>query len=200
MRTPPFFLSRIAQFQNSEASRTNSPADKTSMTSHWTNDTADQFNHWWKRCLASLRSRILAPPQFLRDDYMALLDSGAAVRTVSKQRLTVVTNLMFRTFCLTAAVIVAGCATTNGSQASRAAPPAPTVSTAAAVAPGADVEARRVAADAKKLNLEVVNQNGQVRYCRSNVVTGSRFGKDRQCFTAEQVEALRGQTQQSGSQ
>jgi hypothetical protein len=62
-----------------------------------------------------------------------------------------------------------------------------------------DVEARRVAADAKKLNLEVVKTDGQVRFCRSNVVTGSRFGKDRQCYTAEQVEMLRGQNQQSGS-
>ena len=151
-------------------------------------------------CLDSRGSRILGPPQFLRDDYMALLDSDAAVSTVSKQRLAVVTNLMFRTFCLTAAVIVAGCATQKGSQAPLAAAPAANVSTAAAVAPGADVEARRVATDAKRLNLEVANQNGQVRYCRSNVVTGSRFGKDRQCFTAEQVEALRGQTQQAGSQ
>jgi hypothetical protein len=28
---------------------------------------------------------------------------------------------------------------------------------------------------------------------------GSRFEKDRQCYTAEQVEALRAQAQQSGS-
>jgi hypothetical protein len=34
---------------------------------------------------------------------------------------------------------------------------------------------------------------------RSKVVTGSRFQIDRQCYTAEQVEVLQGQTQQSGS-
>jgi hypothetical protein len=132
---------------------------------------------------------------------MGLLDSNAAVSTVSTQReFTVGTNMVLRTFCLTAAVIVAGCATEKGPQTPLVATPVANVSPAAAIAPGADVEARRVAADAKKLDLEVVNQNGKVRYCRSNVVTGSRFGKDRQCYTAEQVEALRGQTQQSGSQ
>jgi hypothetical protein len=57
-----------------------------------------------------------------------------------------------------------------------------------------------VVAEAKKLNLEVVKKDGQVSFCRSNVVTGSRFQKDRQCYTAEQVEVMQGQTQQSGSQ
>jgi hypothetical protein len=109
--------------------------------------------------------------------------------------------MVFRTFCLTTTMIVSGCATQHtAAQSALAAAPAPNVAPAAAVAPGSDVEAQRVAADAKKLDLELVKQNGQVRYCRSNVVTGSRFGKDRQCYTAEQVEVLRGQTQHSGGQ
>jgi hypothetical protein len=132
---------------------------------------------------------------------MALFDSNAAVNIVSVRReFVVATTMMFRVFYLTTAIVVSGCATQHNSpQSPLTAAPAPVVSPAAAAEPGADVEARRVAADAKKLNLEVVKTDGQVRFCRSNVVTGSRFGKDRQCYTAEQVEALRGQTQQSGS-
>lgn len=138
---------------------------------------------------------------FLRDVYMALFDSNAVVKIVSVRReFIVATTMLFRTFCLTTAIVVSGCATQHNSpQAPLTAAPAPVVSPVPASAPSVDVEARRVAADAKKLNLEVVKTDGQVRFCRSNVVTGSRFGKDRQCYTAEQVEMLRGQNQQSGS-
>jgi len=59
--------------------------------------------------------------------------------------------------------------------------------------PGADVEARRVAAEAKKLNLEVVKKDGEVSFCRSNVVTAS-LPKDRQLlYGPEQVEVMQGQ-------
>lgn len=135
---------------------------------------------------------------------MPLFDSNAAVSTASLRReSTAATTLMFRTFCLTMAMIVSGCATQHNTApapvaaapAPLAAAPAPDVSPAAAVAPSASVDARRVAAAAKKLNLEVVKSDGQIRYCRSNVVVGSRFDKDRQCYTAEQVEAMRAQTQ-----
>jgi hypothetical protein len=128
---------------------------------------------------------------------MPLFDSNAAVSTASLRReFTAATTTLFRTFCLTMAVIASGCATQhNSAQSPLAVAPAPDVSPAAAAAPSAAVEARRVVAAAKKLNLEVVKNDGQVRYCRSNVVVGSRFDKDRQCFTAEQVEAMRAQTQ-----
>jgi hypothetical protein len=110
-------------------------------------------------------------------------------------------TMMLRTICLTTAMIVSGCATQhNSAQAPLTVAPAPVVSPAAAAAPSADAEARRVAADAKKLDLEAVKTDGQVRYCRATVVVGSRFGKDRQCYTAEQVEVLRGQAQQTGGQ
>ena len=109
-------------------------------------------------------------------------------------------NAMFRTFCVTTAMIVSGCATQhNDPPLPLTAAPAADVPPAVAAALDADVEARRVAADAKKLNLEVVKKDGKVSFCRSNVVTGSRFQKDRQCYTAEQVEAMQGQSQQSGS-
>jgi len=127
---------------------------------------------------------------------MPLIDSNAAVSTASLRReFTAATTTMFRTFCLTMAVIASGCATQHHSaQSPLPVAPAPDVSPAAAAAPSAAVEARRVAAEAKKLNLEVVKNDGHVRYCRSNVVVGSRFDKDRQCYTAEQVEAMRAQT------
>jgi hypothetical protein len=133
---------------------------------------------------------------------MPLFDSNAAVSAFANRReFIVATTVMFRTFCLTTVVIVSGCATQhNSAQSPLTVAPVPNVSPVPATAPSADVEARRVAADAKKLGLEVVKQDGRVRYCRSNVVTGSAFGKDRQCYTAEQVEVLRGQTQQSGGQ
>jgi hypothetical protein len=132
---------------------------------------------------------------------MGLFDSNAAVSIVSVRRESIVaTTKLFRTCCLMTAVIVCGCATQhNLPQSPSAAAPAPDASTTAAAAPNADVDARRVAADAKKLNLEAVKKDGGVRFCRSNVVTGSRFQKDRQCYTAEQVEVLQEQMQQSGS-
>jgi hypothetical protein len=114
---------------------------------------------------------------------------------------TVVRSTMFRTVCLTTAMLVSGCAT----QPNNPLPPPSTaaaasdVSQSGAAAPSGDVEARRVAAAAKKLNLDVVKKDGQVVFCRSNVVTGSRFQEDRQCFTAEQVEAMQQQAQQTGS-
>jgi hypothetical protein len=131
---------------------------------------------------------------------MPLFDSNAAVGTASPRRqFTAATTMMFRTFCLTMAMVVSGCATQhNSAQSPLTVAATPDVSPAAA-APNADVEARRVAAEAKKLNLEAVKMDGQVRFCRSNVVVGSRFEKDRQCYTAEQVEVLRAQAQQSGS-
>jgi hypothetical protein len=133
---------------------------------------------------------------------MPLFDSNAVVSTASLRReFTAATTTMFPTFCLTIAVIASGCATQHHSaQAPLPVAPAPDVSpAAAAAAPSAAVEARRVAAEAKKLNLEVVKNDGHVRYCRSNVVVGSRFDKDRQCYTADQVEAMRAQTQLPGS-
>ena len=113
---------------------------------------------------------------------------------------TVARSTTFRSLCLMTAMIVSGCATQHDNpQPPSTAAAASDVSQPGAAAPSGDVEARRVAAAAKKLNLDVVKKDGQVVFCRSNVVTGSRFQKDRQCFTAEQVEAMQQQAQQSGS-
>ena len=134
---------------------------------------------------------------------MSLIDSNEAVGADSGLLgSSVARSTMYRTLCLATAMIVSGCATqhNNPQTPPPTAPAAADVSPSGAAAPGADLKTRRVAAEAKKLNLEVVRKDGQVVFCRSNVVTGSRFQKDRQCFTAEQVEAIQEQSQQSGSQ
>ena len=133
---------------------------------------------------------------------MSLFDSHEVVGADSVlQGSTVARSTIFRSLCLTTAMIVSGCATqhNNPPPPPHSAAAASDVSQSVAAAPNGDVEARRVAAAAKKLNLDVTKKDGQVVYCRSNVVTGSRFQKDRQCFTAEQVEAMQQPAQQSGS-
>lgn len=125
---------------------------------------------------------------------MSLVDSNGAVRGKSSS--------VCRALYLVTAMSVCGCATQHGDPQPLppAATAAPDVSRSGAAAASVDVETRRVAAAARKLNLDVVKKDGQVVFCRSSVVTGSRFQKDRQCFTADQVEAMQEQTQQSGSQ
>lgn len=123
---------------------------------------------------------------------MSLVDSNRAVRGKSSS--------VCRALYLATAMSVSGCATQHYNPPPPAATSAPDVSRSGAAATSADVETRRVAAAAKKLNLDEVKKDGQAVFCRSTVVTGSRFQKDRQCFTADQVEAMQEQTQQSGSQ
>jgi hypothetical protein len=132
---------------------------------------------------------------------MQLLDSNATVSAASvRGEFTGANTAIFRAFCLAMAMIASGCATQHdAAQPPLAVAAAPAASPAVAAAPGSEVDARRVAADAKKLNLEPVKSDGQVRYCRANVIVGSRFEKDRQCYTADQVEAMGAQAQQSSS-
>jgi hypothetical protein len=134
---------------------------------------------------------------------MSLIVSNEAVGADAVLLGSAVTRpTLFRTLCLATAMIVTGCATPHNTMPppSSTAAAAPGVSPSGAAAPSADVESRRVAAAAKKLNLDVVKKDGQLVYCRSIVVTGSAFQKDRQCFTAQQVEAMQEQTQQSAAQ
>jgi hypothetical protein len=134
---------------------------------------------------------------------MSLIDLNEAVGADSLLLgSTVIRPSLFRILGLAMAIIVTGCATPhdNPQPPSSTAVAAPSVSPSAAAAPSADVESRRVAAAAKKLNLDVVKKDGHLVFCRSIVVTGSAFQKDRQCFTAEQVEAMQEQTQQPGVQ
>src|SRR5258708_39970590 len=101
---------------------------------------------------------------------MPLLDSNAAVSAVSVRREFIpATTMMFRTFCLTTAMIVSGCATQHNSpQSPLTAAPAPDVAPAAAAAPSANVEARPGAGGAKKINPGVVKKDGRGRIFRTN--------------------------------
>ena len=50
-------------------------------------------------------------------------------------------------------------------------------------------------AQARNLNLKLVNQDGQQVFCRSNFVTASRIQRDTTCYTAEQLDQLEAQQQ-----
>jgi hypothetical protein len=88
-------------------------------------------------------------------------------------------------------LILAGCAAQG--------PPAAFISPSGAAAPTADIEAQRLAA-AKNLNLKVMNKDGQVLYCRANLVTGSHIQRDTRCYTAEQVDRMQYQAQRDFEQ
>jgi PBP1b-binding outer membrane lipoprotein LpoB len=85
-----------------------------------------------------------------------------------------------------AAVLISGCASQPTAP--------PTLSSPAAAAPTADIEAQR-AAQARNLNLKVVNKDGQQLFCRSNYMTTSRIQRDTTCYTADQLDRMEGQQQ-----
>jgi PBP1b-binding outer membrane lipoprotein LpoB len=92
-----------------------------------------------------------------------------------------------RALMLGTAMIIGGCA---GQPAS---PPTPSSSPAAA-APTADIQAQRLA-QARNLNLKVVNKDGQQLFCRSNFITTSRIQRDTTCYTADQLDRMELQQQ-----
>lgn len=92
-----------------------------------------------------------------------------------------------RALMLLTAVIVGGCASQPSS------PPTP-LSSPAAAAPTADIEAQRLA-QARNLNLKIVNKDGQQLFCRSNYITTSRIQRDTTCYTADQLDKLEAQQQ-----
>jgi hypothetical protein len=88
-----------------------------------------------------------------------------------------------------------GCVTQpSGPQAKQPTAQAPAVSSSAALQPTDSVEARRLAA-AHKLNLKVVDKDGQQLFCRSNLVTGSHLQRDETCYTADQLDHMQAQMQ-----
>jgi hypothetical protein len=91
-----------------------------------------------------------------------------------------------RALMLGTAMLIGGCA-------SQPAGP-PTTSSPAAAVPTADIEAQR-SAQARNLNLKVVNKDGQQLYCRSNFMTTSRIQRDTTCYTADQLDKLEAQQQ-----
>jgi hypothetical protein len=48
-------------------------------------------------------------------------------------------------------------------------------------------------AQAKNLNLKLVDKDGKQLFCRSNFVTASRIQRDTTCFTADQLDQLEAQ-------
>jgi len=92
-----------------------------------------------------------------------------------------------RALMLGAALIIGGCA---GQPASPPTPP----SSPAAAAPTADIQSQRLA-QARNLNLKVVNKDGQQLFCRSNFVTTSHIQRDTTCYTADQLDRMEAQQQ-----
>jgi hypothetical protein len=94
---------------------------------------------------------------------------------------------------------VAGCAGhPSNPQANVVAPAVPAGAPAAGAAP-ADLETQRLA-QARNLNLKVVNKDGQELFCRSNWVTGSHIQRDMRCYTAEQFDLMQAQIQRQADQ
>jgi|ERR1700761_5598449 hypothetical protein len=89
-----------------------------------------------------------------------------------------------RATMLVTAILIGGCA----------AQPATPGTSPAAAAPTADIEAQR-AAQARNLNLKVVNKDGQQLFCRSNYVTASRIQRDTTCYTADQLDEMEARQQ-----
>jgi hypothetical protein len=50
-------------------------------------------------------------------------------------------------------------------------------------------------AQARNLNLKLVNKDGQQVFCRSNWQTGSRIQRDTTCYTADQLDKMEAQQQ-----
>lgn len=92
-----------------------------------------------------------------------------------------------RALLLMTAAMIVGCASQ---------PPAP-ASGPVAVAPG--VEAQRLA-QAKNLNLKVVNKDGQQLFCRSNYITTSHIQRDTTCYTGDQLDKMEAQQQREVDQ
>ena len=89
-----------------------------------------------------------------------------------------------RAMMLMTAILIGGCAGQSTT---------PSTSPAAAV-PTADIQAQRVA-QARNLNLKVVNKDGQQLFCRSNYMTTSRIQRDTTCYTADQLDKMEAQQQ-----
>ena len=92
-----------------------------------------------------------------------------------------------RALMLGTAMIIGGCA-------GQPSVPSTSPSSPAAAAPTGDIQAQRLA-QARNLNLKVVNKDGQQLYCRSNFMTTSRIQRDTTCYTADQLDKMELQQQ-----
>ena len=91
-----------------------------------------------------------------------------------------------RALMLVTAMLIGGCASQPAGS--------PTPTGAAAAVPTPEIEAQRLA-QARNLNLKVVNKDGQQLFCRSNYVTTSHIQRDTTCYTADQLDKMEAQQQ-----
>jgi hypothetical protein len=91
-----------------------------------------------------------------------------------------------RALMLVMAMLIGGCASQPASP--------PTPSSPAAAAAAGDIGAQRLA-QARNLNLKVVNKDGQQLFCRSNFITTSRIQRDTTCYTADELDKLEARQQ-----
>jgi hypothetical protein len=91
-----------------------------------------------------------------------------------------------RALMLLTVMLIGGCAGQPASSPARSNP--------AAVVPTGDIEAQRLA-QARNLNLKVVDKDGQQLFCRSNYITTSRIQRDTTCYTADQLDKMEAQQQ-----
>jgi hypothetical protein len=88
-----------------------------------------------------------------------------------------------RALLLVTAILAAGCASLPSN------PPS-----ASSAEPLVATDAQRLA-QARNLNLKVVNKDGQQVFCRSNFITTSRIQRDTTCYTADQLDKMEAQQQ-----
>ncbi|HEX3948469.1 MAG TPA: hypothetical protein VHW95_01315 [Steroidobacteraceae bacterium] len=89
-----------------------------------------------------------------------------------------------RALMLMTAMLICGCA----------GQPATPISSPAAAVPTAGIEAQRLA-QARNLNLRVVNKDGHRLFCRSNYMTASRIRQDTTCYSADQLDEMEARQQ-----
>jgi hypothetical protein len=86
-----------------------------------------------------------------------------------------------RALMLLTAILAVGCAS----------PPTKTGSSAGQIS---TTDAGRLA-QARNLNLKLVDKDGQQLFCRSSFVTASRIERDTTCYTAAQLDQMEAQQQ-----
>jgi hypothetical protein len=100
-----------------------------------------------------------------------------------------------RTVIFIVALIAAGCAGAPSEPPTRVITKASqTVPDPPPAAKGSGIDPQLVA-DAKRRGYSLVNQNGEILYCRQNLRTGSHLTSDVTCLTEKELTQLHEQTQ-----
>lgn len=103
-------------------------------------------------------------------------------------------DIQVRIILFATLIAVTGCAGQPSAPPTRyVATEAPAAAVASSGGQGAAPAAERLAT-ARKMGYTVVNTNGEVLYCRSDLKTGSHVQRDTTCLTADQLQRLHDQT------